>query len=531
MHRRGYSLNTLTGRRGNGDDGKTIRAHIAAQPGRTDLNLIVEYQDADLPGFLQESTNSRQFLQAPGSPSYTPTPDRYSDAYNIDGFSRRKLFSAIGKIDHETDAISITSITSFRRSRVRQSYDLDATPRDIWNFSYGELSKQFSQELRLASVPDGALTFGNAVEWVLGGYYYRERTKRADNFDQGPDSLFHFGQPGREFNTYATDIDTDSYAVFGQATITPVERLRITVGGRYTHDEKEAAITASTSSVVPPSYYPNFTVAPSRSWSSFDPKFTIDYRFTPDVMAYGTVSRGFKSGGFQYNSTNATLAAIVFNPERAWTYEAGIKSQFLDRRVTLNVSAFYYDYKNLQLPRFTLLPPPAPAGSGSNIISNAAKSTIKGIDVSASAILTEGLTLSGGVSYLDAKYDAYVAGAVDYSGNRAIRSPEWTANVEIAYSVPLSDKLQLRTRGDWSYTSRVFFEADEGARPFTSQPGFSLFNARVGLASIDERWSLDAWVRNIGDERYVTTSFALPVAVLQTWSLPRTYGATARFAF
>ena len=531
-HRQGFSRNTLTGNRGNGDDGETLRVRLAADLGPNGtLDLISEYQKASLPGLFQETTATRQFLQAATSPSYTPTPDIYSDAYNIDGYSRRRLFSNVAKLAFSGDAVAINSITSYRDSKVGQAYDLDATPRNIWTFSYGERSKQFSQELRLSSVPDGFLSFGDRAEWVLGGYFYREHTLRDDHFDQGADSIFATGQPAIEHNTYATDILTKSYAAFGQFTYKFADALRVTVGGRYTHDRKSAVITTTTDSLIPPSYYPGFIVRPERSWSSFDPKFTIDYRFTRRVMAYATVSRGFKSGGFQYNSTNAALAAIIFNPERAWTYEVGLKSQFLDNRVQFNVAAFQYDYKNLQLPLFTLLPPPAAPGSGSNVISNAAKSTIKGVDATTAIAVADGFTLTGGVSYLDAKYDNYVTGTTSYSGNRMIRSPKWQANAAASYEVPLSDTMKLRLRGDWSYTAKVFFEADEGARPFTTQPGFSLFNARAGLAEIGDRWSIEGWVNNIGNKHYVTTIFAVPTSVLQVWSLPRTYGGTVRLRF
>lgn len=532
MHRTGYSRNTLTGRDGNGDDGKAVRLRIAADIGvDSSFDLITEYQEADMSGLLQESTGTRQFLQAPGSPSYTPTPDKYSDAYNTDGFNRRKLFSAIGRFDVNTDAVALTSITSFRRSRISSAYDVDGTPRDVWTYRYDELSHQFSQEVRLSSVPDGFLSFGERVSWVLGAYYYRERAKRTDLFNQGPDSLFHFNQPGIEENAYIVDIDTDSYAAFGQFTVSLVDGLRVTVGARYTHDEKDAIITTTTSSVVPPSYFTGFTVNPHKSWSSFDPKLTVDYRINPDILAYATISRGFKSGGFQFNATNATLAAVVFDPERVLTYEAGLKSQFLDDRVQLNVAAFYYDYKNLQLPRFTLLPPPAPAGSGSNIISNAAKSTIKGVEAALALAPLPGLRLNGGVSYLDARYDNYVAGAQDFSGNRMIRSPKWQANADIGYETALTPGLRIKAKGDWSYVSRIYFEADQGARPFTSQEGVHLFNARVGIGGADDSWSLDAWVRNIGDKRYVNTIFAVPVTILQVWSLPRTHGLSARYSF
>ncbi|WP_156680767.1 TonB-dependent receptor [Sphingomonas profundi] len=531
-HRDGFSRNTASGRRGNGDDGDVIRARLAADvTERLTVDLIGEYQHASLPGLLQESTGSRQFLQAASSPSYTPTPDKYSEAYNIDGYSRRSIYSGVGKIAWRGDAVTLNSITSYRRSTIGQAYDLDATPRNIWTFDYRERSRQFSQEVRLSSSDDGAATFGGAIDWVLGGYYYNEQTRRADHFNLGADSIFATNQAATEVNTYATRISTKSYAAFGQITANLTDTLHITAGGRYTHDRKAAVITTTTTSTIPPSYYPGFTVRPGKSWSSFDPKLTIDYQLSRRILAYATASRGFKSGGFQYNSTNAALAAVVFNPERAWTYEAGLKSQFLDNKVQLNVAAFYYDYKNLQLPLFVLLPPPAPAGSGSNVISNAAKSTIKGIDATTLIAVTPEFTLSGGVSYLDAKYDRYVTGTANYSGNRMIRSPKWQANAAASYETPLNDALKLKLRGDWSYTSRIFFEADEGARPFTSQEGFSLFNARVGLAEIDDRWAVEGWVSNIADKHYVNTVFSVPVTVLQVWSLPRTYGGTVRYRF
>lgn len=531
-HRNGFSLNTLTGVRGNGDDGKAIRGRLDADlSSNLTAGLTLEYQESDAPGLLQKTTGTRQFLQAATSPSYTPTADLYSDAYNVDGYNRRKLFTALGKLQWDGEVVSLTSITSYRDSKVGQLYDLDSTPRDIWTYSYDEHSRQFSQEFRIASASDGPATLGGALNWVLGFYYYNERSVRDDHFDMGADSIYATSQSAVEHNTFATRINTDSFAAFGQATVNVTEKLHLTIGGRYTRDKKSAIITTTTDSVAPPSYYPGFTVNPSKVWESFDPKFIIDYRFTPHVMGYVTVSRGFKSGGFQFNATNATLAAVVFNPERAWTYEVGLKSQFFDNRVQLNVAAFQYDYKDLQLTRFTLLPPPATPGSGSNIVSNAAQSTIKGIDTSIAVAASDHLTLTGGVSYLDAKYDDYITGSSNFSGNRMIRSPEWQANAAADYNLPIGAGLKLHARGEWSYTSKVNFEADAGLRPFTSQNGYSLFNLRLGLAEIDDRWSIEGWVNNVGNKHYITTEFALPVAVLQTWAIPRTFGATARLNF
>lgn len=531
-HRDGYALNTLTGAHGNDDDGDTVRARLQADlsPNLV-LDLIGEYQGSESLGLFQKSTGTRQFFQAATSPSYTPNPDRYADAYNTDGSAHRRLHSTVGKLAWNGEAVSVTGITSYRTSDIGQAYDVDATPRDVWTFNYGEKSKQFSQELRVGSIPGGPASFGGAVSWVAGVYYYREHTRRTDHFDFGPDSIFATGQPTPEHNTYGTDIKTESFAAFGQATWSPTDTLNITLGGRFTHDSKDAVIVATTDSTTPPAYNPGFTVSPSKSWKSFDPKITIDYHLTPKVMAYAIASHGFKSGGFQYNATSAALAGVVFDPEKVWAYEAGLKSQLLDNRVQLNVAAFYYDYSNLQLPRFVLLPPPAAPGSGSNIISNAAKSTVKGVDVTVAAALARGLTVSGGVSYLDAAYDDYVTGTTSFSGNTMIRSPKWQASATINYETPVSESLKVRLRADWSYTSRIFFEADEGARPFTSQAGYGLVNLRAGLAEIDERWALEAFVNNVGDKHYVTNIFAVPVTVLQTWSIPRTYGATVRHRF
>ena len=531
-YREGYTRDRISGARGNGDDSWTVRGRLRGDlSDHVTWNLTLEHQNTDAPGLQQHSTGVRQFLQAASSPSVPVEPDPYVGAYNVDGYTRRELSSLLNRIDWETGAFDITALTSLRGSLSSELYDLDSTPLKIWTYAFKEKSKQFSQELRFSSTPGGVLSLGGKGQWVIGAYYYRERTKRYDVFDLGADSIFHTGQAGVERNIYDVDIDTDSVAIFGQYTFHLTDALSVTAGGRYTRDKKDAVISATSNSTTPPAYYPGFTITPGKTWTSTDPKVTIDYKPIDGVMLYATVSRGFKSGGFQFNATNAALANQVFDPERVWTYEIGVKSQFWDNRAQLNVSAFQYDYKNLQLPRFTLLPPPAVAGSGTNIISNAAASTIKGVDISGVLALTRDLKLTAGLSLLDATYDEYVSGASNFSGNRMIRSPKAQGNIEASYEHEVAEGLSIRAGADWSYTSRINFEADEGARPFTTQGGYGLLNYRVGLGATDEGWSVDGWVRNAGDKRYVSNIFAVPVTVLQNWAMPRSYGLTARYRF
>ncbi|RME65484.1 MAG: TonB-dependent receptor, partial [Alphaproteobacteria bacterium] len=520
--RTGFTTNTLTGEHGNSDNTDAIRLKLSYLPTDSlDILLMADYARIRNDGQIQEPAGEPPFFASPLVPSVPPSPDPFAQDINEVGFTNRDVWGVASKIDWHTEALTLTSISSYRESHVGELRDLDSTTLQVWRHLIDEDSRQFSQELRFSSAEPGApMTLGGRLNWILGFYYYYENTDRLDTYLFGADSLFAFLN-GRTAvtDTYFVGLKTQSLAVFGQASFDITDQLSLTAGARFTYDEKKGDIIA-TSTVFGPSFVPNYAVPVNDDWHSFDPKVTLDYHVTDDFLAYATFSTGFKSGGYQYNAATAAIAAVPFNPEEVTAYEAGIKSQWADRRLQLNASGFYYDYKDLQLPIFV----PLGGGRGTNIISNAAQSTIKGVEVEMVALMTENLDVRAGYAFLDARYDKYVTLLGDFSGNRMIRSPKHSANAVVQYRRTIADLGTATLRGEWAYTDDIFFEADEGARPFTSQKGYHLFNASLHLETTDGRWTASLWGKNLTDKTYLATVFALPQTPLLTYALPRTWG-------
>jgi iron complex outermembrane receptor protein len=223
--------------------------------------------------------------------------------------------------------------------------------------------------------------------------------------------------------------------------------------------------------------------------------------------------------------------AEIFEPEKIWSYEVGVKGSWLDDRLRTNASAFYYDYEDLQVNQFSGV---------TNLITNAATSKIAGVEAEILARPTGALELDFSAAYLDATYreyltrDANLPGApvVDLSGNRMPKAPELTltAGAELSTAVT-SAGARLVLRGEARYQSSAFF--DQFETPQLEQGGYSIVNARLVFAGADDRWSIAAFGRNLGDKLYrqgmvrVDNVFGT-VAFL---GAPRTYGfeVTARF--
>jgi iron complex outermembrane receptor protein len=247
---------------------------------------------------------------------------------------------------------------------------------------------------------------------------------------------------------------------------------------------------------------------------------TVDYQVAEGVMAYATISRGFRSGGINVGN----IQGSTFDPEFVWNYEAGLKAQLLDRRLTANLAAFHYDYTDLQLYL---------TRTQTGIVENAAEATINGLELELTALPAEGLRLELASSYVDATFDKYVTvepwrpqnGPVDFSGNRLARAPKVKVNAAAEKSWTLSGG-EASLRAEYAYTSTVYF--NEFNRPEARQGPIGLWNARASFTTDDGRYRVTAFVENIADKFYLTdtvvgsagtnfTVFAYPAP-------PRTYG-------
>jgi iron complex outermembrane receptor protein len=230
-------------------------------------------------------------------------------------------------------------------------------------------------------------------------------------------------------------------------------------------------------------------------------------------MAYAKVSRGYQAPGFNYASVSAG-ADLTFDAENLTSYEVGVKSQFWDRRATLNVAAFYYDYTDLQVSSFL---------NNLVVITNAAEATVQGVEVEALTQATDQLTLGLNLAWLDATYDEFLAsygtcGAAvaaqpdcagvpigvarpyDAEGNRLVNAPKWKATGSARYAVPLGELGTLDWLVQLTWTDDLYFTPiNEEA---VGQEAFALLDARVAWLSADARWELALLGRNLSDEEY-----------------------------
>jgi iron complex outermembrane receptor protein len=514
--RDGYSDNAFTG----ADDGD--RNQIA---GRVSL----EYRPT---GDLSVRLNVDASRDRPDT-SRTPAratpvlglyPDTLADPFRVEAdfndLSALDTFGVALTADWAmSDLWSFKSVTAWRSMDYASHLDLDATPLAVFGVYVDEDQHQFSQEFQLTYA-------GERLNAVAGVFYFDET------------DLTYSGLLGPVISLVTGSINDQrnrSYAAYGQATYDLTERLSLTAGLRYTYEDKDFRRTQT--------FYGPITTPPERddpgllvtdidtaaSWDSWSPKVGLDYAISEDVMAYVSVSRGFKSGGFDGRANDASGAA-PYDPETLWAYEAGLKSTLMDRRLVANMAVFWNDYTDLQLSSFS-----ADGGGGFiALFTNAGAATIRGAELELTARPVPALTLNATVGYLDARYDEYIGpGGVDISDQRhLVNAPEWSARLGGVYVVDLGPNGSLTLGADAAYRSKVY--PTVSSSEVLAQEGHTLVDAFVRWSDGDDRLFLQLGGQNLTDERHIEQGFDLSDSLgyqLAYFGAPRTVRLTAGFRF
>lgn len=261
-----------------------------------------------------------------------------------------------------------------------------------------------------------------------------------------------------------------------------------------------------------------------------------DLDITDDILAYASADRGFKAGGFNIGIITSLAERTQVDPEYLTSYEIGLKTTLFDRRLRLNLSAFYYDYTDLQV-----LSVNRQAGSAVPTLGldNAADATIKGIELEATAAPIRWLDLGLNFGILDAKYKNYLSGAIDpvtgnprdFSGNRMPGAPKFTLSAFAQVTVPVG-RFETRWRAEYSYTGKKFYNNAQDDL-ISSGEGYGLLNLRFAFADPDQGWELAAWGRNVTGKAYIvdatdTSGFGF---VPRYFGERATYGAEFIFKF
>ena len=554
--RDGYQTNLVTGQNFQGLDNWGGRGRLTIKPSETfsiDLTAEITQDDdgAAFSGFNRGSGPSRSLagVTTPanplatflGRPGRTPTPNPGGNVgyLSLDPFLDRRVETYIGRLEYDADFATLTSISAYKKLGIDDGRDLEGSSLDVINQLSRERSKQFTQEFRITSNPTGSASFGGALDWIVGGYFYRDESTRRDEFRLGIDSVVALLSGGPQVSTAISDYDIESYAAFGQATLHLSDKFEITAGGRYTRDKKRAIQQGLNTRPGVPLIAAPFSVDNRATYESFDPRLVATYKFTSDVSAYASFSTGFKSGGFQYVPFAASQANVLFRPEDIKTYEIGLKSELLDRALRFNVAAFHYDYSDLQVSRIVDLG----GGAAASLIDNAASSSINGLDVEVLIRPTPDFDVSVTYGYLDAKYKDYFTNpagtaptaATNFSGRQQVRAPDHSISVGAEWRVPLGDDSGLTFRADYAVLDTFYHEPGEadpiygGAVSLTREPSYGLLDLRAAYEIGNIRVS--AYVTNATKVSYRRSVLALGSTASDFPGEPRIYGLKVGYKF
>jgi len=446
--------------------------------------------------------------------NYSPDPEGH----------KRNVWSTSARLEWDTPIGSLTSITSYRDVDARNMLaQFGTTAPPLATTSYLIVNEKYSalsQELRLASSKD------RRVSWIIGLYYLRERTGNDDsNYTYNPLWVAQGPDPRVNYH-YVQNNQTQNVAAFGQATWNITDDLGLTVGARYTEDKKNYDTVAN--AIAQDGGVPSAAVLTSyplqmldAKWKRLTPRVSLQWQATPDVMLYASANNGFKGGGWQGKPASAAAARSRFNPEIAWSYEAGAKTQWFDNRLRANVALFHVDYKDLQVRQTNL-------DCICLVVSNAGNARIRGIEVEAHAAVTDRFDLWASGSLLDAKYVDFVdTRGVVFSGNLMQRTPKSQYSVGGTYTVPLGENGKISMTADYSWQGKIFWTVDNT----TWEPAYGLLGARVTYTTSSGNYRLSLWAKNLTDELYRVRAGPLRGDEFSTMSPPRFYGLelSARF--
>ncbi len=563
----GYGYDLLNDRELDNLNSRQFRGQLLYQPKDSNFNArwIVDYNDDSSNGITVVS------VADPHGPNIRPwstlrafmgltdprvsTPER--SQYAGDDFFHTQLLDRKGggtmlNMEWALHGSVLTSITGYRSVKTKQLYDQTGGGPDVFDelYSFADFAafaagrdiglgaillfsepvredadiKQFSQEIRLTSDTD------SKWDWIVGAYYKHDEIDKLDRFfgESITGALptlsgeSHWDNRGK----------MDSIAGFAQIGYQFNDVWKLTVGGRYTKDDKKGHIdgmeVATGDRFTPADLAPltplqrPFSTDYGDNWKEFTPQGILEFQPSEAWYWYGSISTGFKGGGYEDTPANEIAANIPFDPEKVTNYEVGFKATLMDGRMRLNATVFYMDYKDLQVQQTN-------EDCLCNITDNASDAEIKGLEVELDWAVANGLVLNLSGSMLDHKYINFLENSgVDSSGNKLQRTPDnqlsagfdWTFG-----SGAVADSLMLSMNYYWQ--DKLFWQPSN----MNWEDSYGLWNARVSYAPPTSAWAVSAWVKNGSDKLYRTNIIPFFGEEVGQYAAPRTYGVDLRISF
>ncbi len=562
----GYTRNALTGKRENGANNFAGRAQLQWKPNE-DLTFLLNVHGAYVANRPAEYRHLGSFPINPADPAQvaacgTPsvvlagtgpcvdlfgygTPSNfYNGAYNRQQHLDVHNLGVSLRGDYLWDGVDFISLTAFEHNDKLHPEDSDASPNRLLEINFGVRSTTFTQEFRAQKDTE-------TYSWLLGLYYLNENLHQHQPIFLLQDADLFFGGPGTgdgiaEIVTDDNFQTTRSWAAFAHGEYHVNDKVKLTGGVRLTTENKSFLWSGGTtfqSGGI--NNYPPITPTLPPPGQSFDKHLgndsfnflaALDYQATDNIMAYASVSSGFKSGGFNGSFLNANPDPVQveaqlqpIKPEQVTAYEIGMKSNFFDNRLLFDASLFYNDYTNEQV---FILVPISPL-IAVNVLTNARKAHMVGADLEAVAKPIDDLTLSANLGLLQAKIDSTdpsVGNPAGYHGHQLPLSPHVTLSTMADYRVPLEGG-NLDFQLSANFKSHQFF--DIANSPFLTQRPYWLENARVSYSFDDDQWEVAAFVHNLSGQKYFLDVFDLSFVGFYQGIMgqPRTWGGEVNDRF
>ncbi|MBP2278248.1 MULTISPECIES: TonB-dependent receptor [Sphingomonas] len=420
-----------------------------------------------------------------------------------------------------SDHLTLKSISAFRKDRSFTPIDFDALPAVDVDVPAVYRNEQTSQEFQLAYKSD-------KLNGLVGFYYLGAKAST------GFDVLLSTTLPN--FDAYtAGDVRTETSSIFGDFTYDFTPQWSLSLGGRYTWDQRESYIFKASYFGVTSEFGGNPTLvgAPSTNFRGtanfkrFTPRASLSFKPTADHLFYASYSEGFKGGGFDPRGSGTSAPDVnqdgvrsyqeiynylLFKPEVVKSYEVGWKGALFDKRLTFALDGFYSDYSNVQVPGSVgcII---GGVQSFCGITTNAAKATIKGVELESNAILARdfagagsNVTLAGTLGYISAKYKTFIGPTgTDVANVRVFQNtPDWTLSGTLGATLPAGPgKVNASTTVSYRSLTHQF----ETASPFLDQPGYALWDAHLTYTFGKGRYSIGVHAKNITDKHYKTSGY------------------------
>jgi len=488
MHSGGYFENKYNKRKADPMDAVSVRTRLSwrLKP-RLNIHLVLAYEYSDQDGYPYRlyDIESREIKDI---------------NYNEHSFYRRNMSTNGLNIEYITDLFKISSQSSFQFFDGKQGLDQDFSPEDKFYVDFYHRQQMYSQEFIIKSLKEDS-----KYNWQFGVFGFHQnyfQTNDVDNRTTTNHTIQDVHNP------------TEGFAVYHQSTVNDVllSNLSFTLGLRYDWEKTKSTFERMTSASK------DEPVKDKTSFSQITPKASVKYTFNNNGLAYFSVTKGYKTGGF--NNTADEDKDRTFGPEYSWCYEVGARTGLLNNLLFLDLSLFYINWDDQQINQ--------PKGTSPGfILRNAGKTISKGLEFTTRINPLKNLDFQFSYGYTKAKFEDYKNGDIVYDNNYLPMVPQNTLALAVNYIYDINKKWldNIMLNAQYTGVGKIYWDDENDVK----QPYYSLVNSKISFIKKD--FSIDLWTKNIGGIDYISYYFSTSTGHYVQKGKPFTCGINMNFKF